>query len=988
MVQTGRTYEDRPMIRRVSNEEMELKARQEAEAQFSEQQNKPVISALASHIRSALTAAISAKQTVTKRLLACLRQREGIYEADIQSLVKQQNGTNIYMMITDIKCRAIESWLKDIMLPSGERPYSIEPTPVPDIPPGLIRKAQQAFMADYAEGIAQQNGGVFDPRMIDPEDLKAQAEEFQNELLKQIREMAQDDADSLEDQIDDELVEGKWYEALSELIEDFATYPTAFLEGPIFRKRAGLSWVPVEGTIQSQVTVADTIRKEYSALSPFDVYPSPGAKTIQDGDLCIRKQYTRRDLVSFKGVDGFDSAAIDQVLERYGDGGYRESIAYDTEISDLMDRPNEQSDPEGHIDCIKFFGSVQGFKLRQWGMNIDEIPDPFQEYSIIAYLVGSYVIGARLNHHPLGKRHIYSASFRHKNGSIWGKALPECMKDIQSICNSSARAICNNAAIACLTGDTVVFREGQRRGASPITIRDLWNKKSNHNSGLRRIKLRSLDEETGEFFSNRIIDVVDNGVSEIFEIITEKGYKIKSTNNHRFMRDDGQWQELSDFDEGEMIAVNGQVVPIQNTCVECGGPKSPNGLKCRKCASQFHNSKWNQKQALEASNNRDVSPTTARARKQNRMQRKAFCQDCGQKEGTRIRLHNHHIDRDPWNNDPYNLTTICEPCHHQRHAREDSFGDGYLHKYISYDRIKSITYVGMDRVFDLCMTGPNHNFVANGFISHNSGPQIWQLVDLIPPEEDRTNIYPWKIWSFSSEKLKGSARDPMGFHQPILIVNELLAIYKYFFEQASEVTGIPAYVYGNQNVAGAGKTASGLSMLMNAAAKGLRNAAGNIDKGVISPSVEEHWLITMLILPDLAKGDSRIVARASEYLIQQEQLQIRLSEALTATNNPTDMEIIGLDGRSEMLRNYFKGLKMNPDKMVPDREDMIMAKVQTEVQKVVMMLAQALQMDPNALMQILQQGAGNGGNSQGRKPRELDAAGNPVSGQDVRMFNQ
>uniref|UniRef100_A0A6H1ZVF3 Putative portal protein n=1 Tax=viral metagenome TaxID=1070528 RepID=A0A6H1ZVF3_9ZZZZ len=717
VVQTGRTYEDRPMIRRVSNEEMELKARQESEAQFSEQQNKPVISSLASHIRSALTAAISAKQTITKRLLACLRQREGIYEADIQSLVKQQNGTNIYMMITDIKCRALESWLKDIMLPSGERPYSIEPTPVPDIPPGLIRKAQQAFMADYAEGIAQQNGGVFDPRMIDPEDLKAQAEEFQNELLKQIREMAQDDADSLEDQIDDELVEGKWYEALSELIEDFATYPTAFLEGPIFRKRAGLSWVPVEGTIQSQVTVADTIRKEYSVLSPFDVYPSPGAKTIQDGDLCIRKQYTRRDLVSFKGVDGFDSAAIDQVLERYGDGGYREFIAYDTEISDLMDRPNEQSDPEGHIDCIKFFGSVQGFQLRQWGMNIDEIPDPFQEYSVIAYLVGSYVVGARLNHHPLGKRHIYSASFRHKNGSIWGKALPECMKDIQSICNSSARAICNNAAIA-------------------------------------------------------------------------------------------------------------------------------------------------------------------------------------------------------------------------------------------------------------------------------SGPQIWQLVDLIPPEEDRTNIYPWKIWSFSSEKLKGSARDPMGFHQPTLIVNELLAIYKYFFEQASEVTGIPAYVYGNQNVAGAGKTASGLSMLMNAAAKGLRNAAGNIDKGVISFSVEEHWLITMLMRPDLAKGDSRIVARASEYLIQQEQLQIRLSEALTATNNPTDMEIIGLDGRSEMLRNYFKGLKMNPDKIVPDREDMIMAKVQTEVQKVVMMLAQALQMDPNALMQILQQGAGNEGNGQGQKPRELDAAGNPVSGQDVRMFNQ
>lgn len=39
------------------------------------------------------------------------------------------------------------------------------------------------------------------------------------------------------------------------------------------------------------------------------------------------------------------------------------------------------------------------------------------------------------------------------------------------------------------------------------------------------------------------------------------------------------------------------------------------------------------------------------------------------------------------------------------------------------DTIISIDYMGTEQVFDLVMKGPHYNFVANGFISHNSGPE-------------------------------------------------------------------------------------------------------------------------------------------------------------------------------------------------------------------------------------------------------------------------
>lgn len=719
LIQPEKTYSERPMITRVTEAALQEKEKQQADQkEFEQKQLQPVVSRLASHIRSAFTTAVSAKSTIMDRMLKCLRQREGIYEADIQAMITQSNGTSIYMLVTDVKCRALESWLKDIMLPSGEKPYSIEPTPVPEIPPGLINAAQKAFMQDYMGRVAQQAGvppEALTADMINPEDLQSAAEKFRDQLLVMVRDQAKTDADMIENYVDDELVEGKWYDALGEFIEDFATYPTAFMEGPVYRRRQVLTWKPVPGTALSEVGVADKIVKEYDRVDPFDVYPSPGAKTIQDGDLCIRKRFTRRDLDALRGAPGFDENAINQVLEQYANG-HREFIAYDTEIADLHDRPNETQDPEGHIDGIKFYGSIQGFELREWGMTIEQVPDPYREYPVIAYVVGNYVIGARLNPHPLGRRNLYSASFRNKNGSIWGKSVPETMRDVQNVCNSSARAMCNNAAMA-------------------------------------------------------------------------------------------------------------------------------------------------------------------------------------------------------------------------------------------------------------------------------SGPQVWQFVDLIPPETDRTDIFPWKIWGYSSKDIQSSGQVPMGFFQPQLIVNELLALYKHFFDQGSEVTGIPAYIYGNQNIGGAGATASGLSMLMNAAAKGLRNAAGNIDKGVISPSVREHWLTIMLTRPDLSRGDCKIIARASEYLIQQEQLQMRRKEFLDSTNNQIDLNILGIDGRMELLRENAKALKMNVDKVIPRREDMIASQVQQQLNQIIMKLSQALNVTPEQIIAVIQQPAPGQGRPV-QKSQKLDPAGNPMAGKDYRLFNQ
>lgn len=99
-------------------------------------------------------------------------------------------------------------------------------------------------------------------------------------------------------------------------------------------------------------------------------------------------------------------------------------------------------------------------------------------------------------------------------------------------------------------------------------------------------------------------------------------------------------------------------------CVTCGVPlerKRFNGrledrgvfLRRKNCSQACANTK------------RAVTKDTHhwRARKH----RASACSECGSKND----LHVHHIDRNPANNDPVNLITLCSSCHLKLHWRED-----------------------------------------------------------------------------------------------------------------------------------------------------------------------------------------------------------------------------------------------------------------------------------------------------------------------------
>ena len=228
-------------------------------------------------------------------------------------------------------------------------------------------------------------------------------------------------------------------------------------------------------------------------------------------------------------------------------------------------------------------------------------------------------------------------------------------------------------------------------------------------------------------------------------------------------------------------------------------------------------------------------------------------------------------------------------------------------------------------VSDLCMDAQNMCNAAARALSNNmgisSGPQVGINVSRLPAGEDITQMYPWKIWQFQQSEY-GDASQPINFFQPQSNASELLAVFDRFMDIADDITGIPKYMTG-QHVPGAGRTSSGLSMLISNAGKSIKQVIGNIDHDVLNPMLERQYQRNLRYSqdPELI-GDVQIIARGATSLVVKEAEAVRKTEFLRLVlESPVAQQIVGLPGTAELLRDLAGNLNTNIDRLVPSRED-------------------------------------------------------------------
>lgn len=411
-------------------------ARERAEAANS----TPAMLGLAAHIRKCWAEARKARLEVEPIMKEAARAAEGRYSEAMEQELRAQGGSTVYMMLFASKKRAMKALVGEVVLGADvDKPWTLDPTPMPDLPEDIVAGILQGTVQMVAE--AEMSG-----MPMSQDDIAQMLRDAKDRAQSAISAEAKHRAGLEERKMHDLLVEGGLHGALDAFLDDLAVYPTAFIKGPVVRKRGVLRWEQGEEG-QFEPVVDEDLVPQWERVDPMRIYPSPGARSLQEGYLIELHDLSLDSLDQMRGVPGYSEDAINALIEENALGNVQQNWAVVTTDRPDLDRPGVE-EPVQTVHALQLWGSVTGQMLRDWGMDEEEVPDPTAKYEVEAWLVDRWVIRAIINTDPLKRRPYYECSYDPVPGKVWGNSLYATMRDCQAMCNSAARALDVNMGIS------------------------------------------------------------------------------------------------------------------------------------------------------------------------------------------------------------------------------------------------------------------------------------------------------------------------------------------------------------------------------------------------------------------------------------------------------------------------------------------------------------------------------------------------------------
>ena len=219
------------------------------------------------------------------------------------------------------------------------------------------------------------------------------------------------------------------------------------------------------------------------------------------------------------------------------------------------------------------------------------------------------------------------------------------------------------------------------------------------------------------------------------------------------------------------------------------------------------------------------------------------------------------------------------------------------------------------------MNGFMRMAVDNAVMSGNLLIEIDET-NLVPGQD--LSVYPGKVF-----RRQGGAPGQAIFGTKFPNVSsENMQLFDKARVLSDESTGLPSFSHGQTGVSGVGRTASGISMLMNAASGGIKNVIKNVDDYLLRPLGEGLFRFNMQFNYDKeTKGDLEVKARGTESLMANEVRSQRLMQFMQVTSNPA---LAPFAKFQYVIREIAKSLDLDPDKVTNNMDE---ATLQAEIMK-------------------------------------------------------
>lgn len=418
------------MIRVVSHDEM-----LDAEKKSKDLSEKPAIelNPLAALIRNRFEKAVRNRRTVgiDDAFIRDMRAYNGMYSPNKLQEIKRFGGSEVFTRMMSMKCRGATALLRNVYM-NSDRPWTLEPTPDPDIPMAIDNRLNQLVMTETA--LANQQGVV-----VDQNTMADRLEALYDATKLAERRKAIEEAEKAQRKIDDVLTEGGFYKALSDFLVDLPIYKHAIIKGPVTRQDVTLKWK------ERKPQIVHTSKFFWERVSPWDIWFTPGATEITNTDTFERQRLSVNDMYSMIGLPGYREEDIREIIRNYEATGYKEWIQlFDYERAYMEGRNNILDDT--YINAIEFNGFVLGKYLENFG--IMEKCDLERPYFVTLWMVDSRVFKVMMNPSPRQRVPYYITSFDKTPGSLTGCGIPELANDITDVMNATLRSLVNNLSIS------------------------------------------------------------------------------------------------------------------------------------------------------------------------------------------------------------------------------------------------------------------------------------------------------------------------------------------------------------------------------------------------------------------------------------------------------------------------------------------------------------------------------------------------------------
>lgn len=411
----------------------------------------------------------------------------------VTTQMAKPHRSTVFIGMTRQKTNAAEARLADILLPTDDRNWGIQPTPDPQLMG--MSKDNKAAMDQQGQPVMDDNG---QPARV-------------RDVVKAVLEMANKKAEAMQTEIEDQLVECNYNGELRKMIHDAAVLGTGVVKGPIVTNRTRKAWQPVTdsmGQTVHQVEIVQEISPASFRVDPRNVWPDPGCgESVHNGKgIYEREQITAKQIRDLAKQPGFLKDQLRKVLEE----GPKQSAT----LRELTDE-DQRDMARLTYEMWTYWGEVDHDDLEASGVDVGE-KDELRTVSACVVMINNTVVKAFLNPLEGGDIPYDFYVWEKVAGTIWGYGIPYLMRSQQKVLNAAWRQMMDNAGVS--SGPQIVIKPGAIQPADKqwqLSARKIWyatddiddvrkafstfefNSHQNELAGIIKMATELADAETG-----------------------------------------------------------------------------------------------------------------------------------------------------------------------------------------------------------------------------------------------------------------------------------------------------------------------------------------------------------------------------------------------------------------------------------------------------------------------------------------------------------